>query len=47
MRSAGSPDGTTFYPTDAQRTRLVTAYTKHKDTAVLEVTPPRPDCAVG
>ncbi|HTV01362.1 MAG TPA: serine hydrolase domain-containing protein [Luteitalea sp.] len=35
--------GTTFYPTDAQRARLVTAYTKHKDTGVLDVTPPRPE----
>jgi CubicO group peptidase (beta-lactamase class C family) len=34
---------TTFYPTDAQRARLVTAYTKHKDTGGLEVTPPRQD----
>ncbi len=32
---------TTFYPTDAQRQRLVTAYTKNKDTGRLEVTPPR------
>lgn len=34
---------TTFYPTDPQRSRLVTAYTKNRDTGVLEVTPPRPD----
>ena len=34
---------TTFYPTEAQRSRLVTAYTKHKATGALEVTPPRPD----
>jgi CubicO group peptidase (beta-lactamase class C family) len=34
---------TTFYPTDAQRTRLVTAYTKNKDTGALDVTPPRPE----
>jgi CubicO group peptidase (beta-lactamase class C family) len=34
---------TTFYPTDAQRARLVTAYTRNKDTGALEVTPPRPD----
>ena len=34
---------TTFYPTDEQRARLVTAYTKNRDTGVLEVTPPRPD----
>jgi CubicO group peptidase (beta-lactamase class C family) len=33
----------TFYPTDAQRARLVTAYTRNKTTGVLEVTPPRPD----
>lgn len=32
---------TTFYPSDAQRPRLVTAYTKNKDTGALEVTPPR------
>src|SRR6201988_2142459 len=30
---------TTFYPTDAQRTRLATAYAKHKDTGVLEAVP--------
>jgi CubicO group peptidase (beta-lactamase class C family) len=34
---------TTFYPTDAQRARLVTAYTKNKETGALDVTPPRPD----
>jgi CubicO group peptidase (beta-lactamase class C family) len=34
---------TTFYPTDAQRTRLVTAYTKNKDTGALDVTPARPE----
>ena len=34
---------TTFYPTDAQRARLVTAYTKHPRTGALEVTPPRVD----
>ena len=34
---------TTFYPTDAQRLRLVTAYTRNTDTGVLEVTPPRPE----
>jgi CubicO group peptidase (beta-lactamase class C family) len=34
---------TTFYPTDAQRIRLVTAYTRNKDTGALEATPPRPD----
>lgn len=38
----GMPD-TTFYPTDAQRTRLVTAYTKNAETGALEVTPPRAD----
>lgn len=34
---------TTFYPTDAQRTRLVTAYAKNKDTGALEPVPPRAD----
>ena len=34
---------TTFYPTDAQRIRLVTAYTRNKDTGALAATPPRPD----
>jgi CubicO group peptidase (beta-lactamase class C family) len=34
---------TTFYPTDAQRARLVTAYAKNKDTGALEMVPPRPD----
>jgi CubicO group peptidase (beta-lactamase class C family) len=34
---------TTFYPTDAQRARLVTAYAKNKDTGALESVPPRPD----
>ena len=34
---------TTFYPSDAQRPRMVTAYAKNKDTGVLEVTPPRAD----
>jgi CubicO group peptidase (beta-lactamase class C family) len=34
---------TTFYPSDSQRTRLVTAYTKNKDTGALDVTPPRAD----
>ena len=34
---------TTFYPTAAQRARLVTAYTKHPETGALEVTPPRAD----
>ena len=32
---------TTFYPTDAQRARLVTAYAKNKDTGALEAVPPR------
>ena len=32
---------TTFYPTDAQRPRMVTAYTRNKDTGALEITPPR------
>src|SRR6185503_10011949 len=34
---------TTFYPTDAQRARLVTAYAKNKDTGMLEPGPPRAD----
>jgi CubicO group peptidase (beta-lactamase class C family) len=34
---------TTFYPTDAQRARLATAYAKNKDTGVLEAVPPRAD----
>ncbi len=34
---------TTFYPTDAQRGRLVTAYAKNKDTGLLEAVPPRPE----
>ena len=34
---------TTFYPTDAQRARLVTAYAKNKDTGALEAVPPRAD----
>jgi CubicO group peptidase (beta-lactamase class C family) len=34
---------TTFYPTDAQRAHLVTAYVKNKDTGVLEPVPPRPE----
>ncbi len=38
---------TTFYPSEAQRTRLVTAYTKHKDTGVLEATPHRADYGAG
>ena len=34
---------TTFYPTDAQRARLVTAYARNKETGALEVVPPRAD----
>jgi CubicO group peptidase (beta-lactamase class C family) len=34
---------TTFYPTEAQRARLVTAYAKNKDTGALEPVPPRPE----
>ena len=34
---------TTFYPTDAQRARLVTAYAKNATTGALEVVPPRQD----
>jgi CubicO group peptidase (beta-lactamase class C family) len=34
---------TTFYPTEEQRKRVVTAYAKNKETGVLEVTPPRSD----
>ena len=34
---------TTFYPTDAQRARLVTAYAKNKETGALEAVPPRAD----
>jgi CubicO group peptidase (beta-lactamase class C family) len=34
---------TTFYPTGAQRARLVTAYAKNKDTGALEPVPPRAD----
>ncbi len=32
---------TTFYPTESQRARLVTAYAKDKDTGALEPVPPR------
>lgn len=32
---------TTFYPTEAQRARLATAYAKNKDTAELSPVPPR------
>jgi len=34
---------TTFYPTDAQRAHLVTAYAKNKDTGALDPVPPRPE----
>ncbi len=34
---------TTFYPTDEQRARLVTAYAKNKDTGTLAPVPPRPE----
>lgn len=34
---------TTFYPTDTQRARLVTAYAKNKETGALEPVPPRSD----
>jgi CubicO group peptidase (beta-lactamase class C family) len=34
---------TTFYPTDPQRARLVTAYASNKDTGALESVPPRPE----
>jgi CubicO group peptidase (beta-lactamase class C family) len=34
---------TTFYPSEAQRARLVTAYAKNRDTGVLEPVPPRAD----
>ena len=34
---------TTFYPTDDQRARLVTAYAKNKETGALESVPPRPE----
>jgi len=34
---------TTFYPTDEQRARLVTAYSKTKDSGQLEPVPPRAD----
>jgi len=32
---------TTFYPSDAQRSRLVTAYAKNNETGLLEPVPPR------
>ncbi len=34
---------TTFYPTEAQRARLVTAYAKNKESGTLEAVPPRPE----
>lgn len=34
---------TTFYPTDAQRARIATAYAKNKETGALEPVPPRPE----
>jgi CubicO group peptidase (beta-lactamase class C family) len=34
---------TTFYPSDAQRARLVTAYARNKGSGVLEAVPPRAD----
>jgi CubicO group peptidase (beta-lactamase class C family) len=34
---------TTFYPTEAQRARLVTAYAKNKESGALEPVPPRAD----
>jgi CubicO group peptidase (beta-lactamase class C family) len=34
---------TTFYPTDAQRARLVTAYARNKDSGRLDAAPPRAD----
>src|SRR6266853_4488939 len=34
---------TTFYPTAEQRARLATAYSKNKDTGLLEPVPPRAD----
>ena len=34
---------TTFYPTDGQRARLVTAYAKNKETGALDAVPPRAD----
>ena len=38
----GMPN-TTFYPTEAQRAHLVTAYAKNKDTGALTPVPPRPE----
>jgi CubicO group peptidase (beta-lactamase class C family) len=37
---------TTFYPTDAQRARLATAYAKNKESGALEPVPPRADFGV-
>jgi CubicO group peptidase (beta-lactamase class C family) len=37
---------TTFYPTDPEREKLVTAYAKNKDTGALEAVPPRNDFGV-
>jgi CubicO group peptidase (beta-lactamase class C family) len=34
---------TTFYPSEAQRTRLATAYAKNRGTGALEAVPPRAD----
>jgi len=34
---------TTFYPSEAQRARLVTGYAKNKGTGALESVPPRPE----
>ena len=34
---------TTFYPTEAQRARLATAYARNKETGALEPVPPRSD----
>ena len=38
---------TTFYPTDAQRARLATAYAKNRETGALEPVPPRPEFGPG
>ncbi|MGE3309968.1 MAG: serine hydrolase domain-containing protein [Limisphaerales bacterium] len=34
---------TTFYPTDSQRNRLVTAYARNRETGSLDAVPPRPE----
>lgn len=34
---------TTFYPTEAQRARQVTAYARNRDTGALDPVPPRPE----